>query len=110
MVGLSTPWHCVRVTGSMRDDMVVWLALENFNGISFWREVQILEAELRVHSDAVGALGFGVYFRGHWCAKCWPKALRCRSVTAEFTFLELFPLVVAVHIWADHFCNSTICF
>lgn len=20
MVGLSTPWHCVRVTGSMRDD------------------------------------------------------------------------------------------
>lgn len=68
MVGLSTPWHCVRVTGSMRDDMVVWLALENFNGISFWREVQILEAELRVHSDAVGALGFGVYFRGHWCA------------------------------------------
>lgn len=38
------------------------------------------------------------------------RVLVQQYVTADLTFLELFSLVVAVHIWADHFHNSKICF
>lgn len=28
----------------------------------------------------------------------------------DLTFLELFPLLVAIHIWMAEFCNSTVSF
>lgn len=67
MVGLGSPRHQVCVTKDMWEDMDVWLTfLQEFNGISFWRELKLVEADLQVHSDAAGGAGFGLYFRGHW--------------------------------------------
>lgn len=54
----------------MRPNMEVWLQLiKGFNGVSYWREVKLLEADLQVQSDAAGGIGFGVYFSGRWCAE-----------------------------------------
>lgn len=51
---------------------------------------------------------FGLYLRGHWCAEQLPLAWLENDVTGDLTFLELFPLVMMVHIWASEFQNSTI--
>lgn len=69
MTGLKVPSHHTQVSVAMRADLQVWLHfLEQFNGVSFWREDRLVEAELQMHSDAVGGHRFGLYFRGKWCA------------------------------------------
>ena len=63
-----------RVTKDMREDLIVWEQfLAQFNGVSFWRSEISLKAEVQVNSDAAGAQGFGIYFRGRWCAGTWPE-------------------------------------
>lgn len=73
-VGLKSPLHRVRVTAGMKEDilvLLVWIQFfYSFNGVSLWREVLLVEANLQVHSDAAG--GFGVFCRGRWCAEPWP--------------------------------------
>lgn len=58
----------------MKQGLEVWFSfLDSFNGVVFgWEELR-LEAELQVHSDAAGSLGFGVYFHSHWCTEMWPQ-------------------------------------
>lgn len=70
----------------------------------------MLEADFLVHSDTVGGLGFGLYVRGHWCVEHWHMSWHDSDVMGDLAFLELFPLVVAVHIWTDYFLNATILF
>lgn len=71
--GLCSPHHRTRISAGIRDDLAVWdQFLQAFNGVSFWHENMRLEAELQITSDASGSVGFGVYFRGHWCAEVWP--------------------------------------
>ncbi|XP_053164753.1 uncharacterized protein LOC128350441 isoform X1 [Hemicordylus capensis] len=111
MSGLRAPHHRVRLTEGVKADLAVWgTFLEQFNGVSFWRAEQLVEAELQVHSDAAGGAGFGVYFRGRWCYGCWPVGWERAGITRDLTFLELFPIVVAVHLWAGEFSNSTVQF
>ena len=67
MSDLKRPVHRMRVTRGMREDLTVWKQfLDHFNGVSFWRSELSLRAEVQVNSDAAGALGFGIYFRGRW--------------------------------------------
>lgn len=95
----------------MQDDLDVWIQfLRSFNGVSFWRTDLRLEAELQIHSDASGAMGFGVYFRGHWCAEPWPHKWVVSGVCTDLTFLELFPILVVVWLWGDHMANHSVHF
>ncbi|XP_053140582.1 uncharacterized protein LOC128340004 [Hemicordylus capensis] len=111
MVGCNRPHFLIRVSTAMREDMGLWLRfLESFNGVSFWRSSQLLEADFQVQSDAAGGLGFGLYLRGRWCAERWPGSWSERGITRDLTFLELFPIVVAVHIWAESFKDSVVRF
>lgn len=109
--GLRRPTHRARVTAQVRQDLVMWASfLDQFNGVSFWREDRLLEAELQVHSDAAGGLGFGVYFRGRWCASAWPDRWVELGLTRDITFLEFFPVVVALFLWGSELANSTVRF
>ncbi|XP_053159366.1 uncharacterized protein LOC128347977 isoform X1 [Hemicordylus capensis] len=111
MSGLRAPHHRVRLTEGVRADLAVWgTFLQQFNGVSFWRAEQLVEAELQVHSDAAGGAGFGIYFRRRWCYGRWPDGWERAGITRDLTFLELFPIVVAVHLWAGEFSNSTVQF
>jgi hypothetical protein len=33
---------------------------------------------------------------------CWPKEWADNGILADITFLELFPVVISVHIWGIH--------
>ncbi|XP_053105446.1 uncharacterized protein LOC128324664 isoform X1 [Hemicordylus capensis] len=109
--GLRAPHHRVRVTHELREDARMWVEfLRDFNGISLWRSKFLLEAELQIQSDAAGGHGFGLFFRGRWCASRWPPAWIEMGVTRDMTFLEFFPIVVAVHIWARDFEDRAVQF
>ncbi|XP_061466237.1 uncharacterized protein LOC133377049 [Rhineura floridana] len=111
MAGLSRSYHRTRVTAALRADLTVWSTfLRDFNGVSLWRRDRLLEAELQVHSDASGAFGFGVILHDSWCHGSWPQGWTLAGLTRDLTFLEFFPIVVAVHLWPDKLCNSSVHF
>nr|XP_028594215.1 uncharacterized protein LOC114601207 [Podarcis muralis] len=103
------PHHHIRVTKQIKDDLRVWLAfLQDYNGFSFWQKCLNPRAEFQVHSDASGR--FGMFFRGHWCAQPWPSSWHAAGITRDLTFLEFFPILVAIRIWGTLFSNSRVCF
>lgn len=90
----------VSVSHDMREDVHTWLMfLSELNGVSFCQEERLLEANVQVHSDAAGVCGFGIYCHGRWCTAPWPEEWFTSGITKDLTFLELFPIMVAVHIW-----------
>lgn len=85
----------------MRADFVMWQEfLGTFNCVSFWREDLHLEAELKVHTNKAGTTGFGAYFCGLWCMEDWPIAWVEVGYTSNLTFLEFFPILISVILWA----------
>ena len=106
--GVLRPLHHIRVTASMRADLEVWASfLQHYNGVSFWRQEVRLEAQFQLSSDASGSYGFGVILKDHWCAHQWPRRWRESAICRDLTFLELFPIAVAVCLWAEVLANST---
>jgi hypothetical protein len=53
---------------------------------------------------------FSIYFHGKWAQGCWPKEWADNGILADITFLELFPVVISVHIWGIHLKNKRIMF
>jgi hypothetical protein len=39
---------------------------------------------------------FDIYFQGKWAQHCWPKEWAENGMLSDITFLELFPVVVAI--------------
>lgn len=73
MGGLQLPHHRIKISAAMHEGLRIWLLfIKQFNRVSFWHSVQLVEVELQVHSDAAGGHGFEVYFQGHCCAALWP--------------------------------------
>lgn len=109
--GLQAPHHRVRLSAQVQADLRVWLEfLEEFNGVSLWQDTLNLHNDFQVHSDAAGSLGFGLFWDGRWCAEPWPQAWCGEAITRDLTFLEFFPIVVAVHLWVEHFKDHRVCF
>lgn len=52
--------QCLTFWGIKMDSFGVEDILESFNGASFLRDDLLLEAEVQVHSDTTGSVGFGV--------------------------------------------------
>nr|XP_034972425.1 uncharacterized protein LOC118085646 [Zootoca vivipara] len=103
--------HHIRLTKVIKENLNTWLAfLKSYNGVSFWQSWLQPKEEFQIHSDASGRCGFGVYFRGHWCAQPWPASWHAAGVTRDLTFLEFFPILVALRIWGSHLKDTRVCF
>jgi hypothetical protein len=51
-----------------------------------------------------------VFYQGHWCQGKWPDFWHKNGLTKDITFLELFPIAVAVIIWGRELVNKKIKF
>jgi hypothetical protein len=69
-------------------------------------------SDLELFTDSAGGaqLGFGIHFGGKWAQSAWPTAWCESDVLSDITFLELFPVVIAVNIWGDLLRNKKILF
>ena len=87
----------IRLNRDTRADLLWWSSfLRDWIGTSFfisphWSHL----SDLQVSTDAAGATGFGAYLDGLWFAGRWlPEQL-----SASIAFKELYPTVVAAHVW-----------
>ena len=55
-------------------------------------------------------LGFGAYFAKEMAQGVWPLAWVDNGTTVDVTVLELFPLLVSLHVWGDNLRNRKIVF
>lgn len=63
------PADCTRITRKLKEDLMLWNTfLEEYNRVSFWRQLMLLPAEWQVHSNAAGGTSLGVSWNVKWCA------------------------------------------
>jgi hypothetical protein len=86
----------------MREYIKVWLTiLSEYNGVTVITDNAWTSNEtLKLFIDSAGGqnIGFGIYFQGKWAQKGWPKDWEKMGILKDITFLELFPVVVALCI------------
>ena len=65
---------------------------------------------ISLFTDSAGGRdkGFDIYFQGKWAQGYWPKEWADNGILADITFLELFPVVISVHIGGIHLKNKRI--
>ena len=84
--------------------------VDGFNQVSFWRFELNLMAEFQLQTDAAGSLGYGIYFKGSWCAGIWSEDWQQRGITWDLMVLEQWANSV-MYFWCDslalvHITNS----
>lgn len=109
--GVSVPHHFLRLPSDVREDLAVWEEfLGCYNGRAIFMQELVSNDDLELFTDASGAIGFGAYFQGQWCAGEWPESWRAAGFLSNLALLELFPIVVATVVWSDRFQNRRVRF
>lgn len=108
--GAKKQHHRIRISAGMREDLKLWLQfLANHNGTTlFLQREWATNQQLQLYTDAAGSQGFGAYFQGHWANAPWPAHWIQQGVVKDITFLELFPIVLAIRIWGKNLTNKRV--
>ena len=106
--GIQKPHHHIRLSKDAKSDVLIWLRfLEDFNGKSFFfNDIWETSHTLHLYTGAPGSIGFGAVFGCHWLHDIWPEMWK----TFNIAFLELSPIVLAVHVWDSLMANKRIIF
>ena len=106
--GVNKPHHHIRLSRGAKLDIMLWLRfLDDFNGRSFFlSDVWETSQSLQLYTDAAGSIGFGAVFDRHWLHGTWPNHWKSYNIA----LLELFPIVIAVHIWGHIMADKRIIF
>lgn len=96
--------HPIRLNHEFHLDLQWWHQfLVQWHGMSFWLFPGLSPvADVVVSSDAAGSLGFGAYFKGQWFTGSWSLYQQHQSIA----YKELFPVVVAAHVWGHRWCTK----
>lgn len=106
-VGLRKPYHKRRLNQEARADLNAWhVFVEDFNGKSLLLSEQWESSEmLDLYTDASN-VACGGYLGNEWFAQSWPVGWTSFHITIK----ELFPIVIAVELWAQKLKNRCIRF
>jgi len=81
--------------------------LSQWRGVSFWLFPGLSpEADVEVSSDAAGSFGYRVFLKDCWFAGPWAPSQQQQSIA----YKELFPVVIAAHVWGHHWCHKHVLF
>lgn len=107
-IGLQRPYHRVRLNKDVKADLQVWMQfLAGFNGRAFFLDdLWVTSTSLELFTDAAGSKGYGAVFGRKWFYGSWPESWSSLNIT----FLEFFPIIIALHIWGPTMANKCICF
>lgn len=100
--------HPIRLNSEFRLNLQWWLQFSSsWHGVYFSLfPGTYASPDLEVTSDASGALGFGAYFNGEWFSGTWATSQASHSIA----YKELFPVVIAAHVWCPHFARRHVLF
>ena len=100
--------HTIQLNKEFHLDLHWWdHLLAQWHGVRTWLYPGLSPAvDLEVASDAAGSLGFGAYFQGLWFTGPWAVSQQQQSIA----YKELFPVVVAAHVWGAQWCKKHVLF
>lgn len=89
----------IRLNRDTRADLAWWsVFLRDWNGTSFFTSPHWSHlSDLQVSTDAAGAVGYGAFLDGQWFSGRWLPS----QLSASIAFKELFPIVLAAHVWGS---------
>ena len=104
--GIKRPTHHIPLTVDAKNDVLVWLQfLDYFNGKSFFlTDVWETSNTFELYTDLAGSRGYGAVFGTHWLYGKWPPPWHHLNIAT----LELFPIVIALHICGPKISNKCI--
>lgn len=107
-MGVEQPYHYVRLGKATNEDMQLWLSfLDKYNGKSMFLNDRFLSSDtLALYTDSAQSLGYGAVYGKQWLYGEFPTDWKQFNIT----FLELYPIVLAVNIWGSLWRNHSILF
>lgn len=107
-VGVEQSYYFIRLTGEAKRDLMTWHEfVQHFNGKAMFLSDRFLSnSALHLYTDAAKSLGFGAIYGSAWLYGRFPSSLQKFNIT----FLELYPIVLAAHIWGPLWENHCILF
>jgi hypothetical protein len=104
--GLTKPHHHIRLNFEARADLAAWKSfLATYNGRTLLSPRRwISSSKLHLFTDSAASLGYAAVFGRLWFMGQWPLPWKSFSIA----FLELFPIVSALCVWASSFANKCI--
>ena len=106
--GVCKPHHHIRLSKGAKLDIALWLRfLTDFNGKSFFLDDAWETSDmLKLYTDSAGSIRFGAVFGNRWLHGLWPASWK----TYNIAVLELFPIVIAIHIWGSLMVDKCVLF
>ena len=96
--------HC-RLNHAFRSDLEWWHKfLAGWNNVSIFWEVDKLNPDLTLLSDASGQWGCGALLGAQWFQYQWPEGVDKANITRK----ELIPIALAAAIWGHQWSRKTI--
>lgn len=92
-----------RISREVREDLQVWFALLNNPPERPFRVLYSDPACPPLHTDASASVGFGAVWGSQWFFGTWPEGKTC-----NIAVLELFPIVLAMHMMDSRVSDMTI--
>ena len=101
------PDHFISLSSECKLDLLTWCVfLKSYNGITFFRSLNYLDASfLNMQSDA-SPLGFGATFEKHWLQCAYPADWQSKDIS----ILELYPIYVLISMFGERLRNRSIIF
>ena len=98
--------HPIRLNQEFQRDLTWWRELfRSWDGLSFFQMSQWAPLlDFQVSSDASGSLGYGVIFHTQWFFGAWSASQESLSIA----YKELFPIVVAAHLWGPQWTSRRV--
>lgn len=102
------PFHKISINNQTRQDLLIWHTfLQSYNGISLITPHYLVDSEtLHLYSDASPKFGYGVTYNTSWFQGKWPANWQ----ELDITVLELFPIFMAVSIYAPSLTHHRVIF
>ena len=90
----------------------MWLDfLAHNNGVSLFRDAKWVNGgDFELFTDASAAIGMGIFMNGKWAQAGWGQHFQDECAGNNITFLEYFPILVAIHIFENQLKNKKVIF
>ena len=105
-LGVSVPFHYVTLNEEAKKDLDMWQKFLRFhNGKTIFISQTLTSGDIQLYTDA-SKLACSAIFNKQWFVVKFPIQWQSRNIA----FLELYPIVLALHIFGIKMCNRHVIF
>ena len=107
-IGIQNPFHHIRLNREVKSDLCIWLSfLDQYYGKSMLTNERFLSSKtLALYTDSAQSIGYGAIYSTKWLYGVFPSSWHSFNIT----FLELYPIILAVNLWGSLWKNQCILF